>query len=72
MLSQFPKATKWVWAQEEPRNMGAYSYIRPRLESILDARIRYAGRKSSSSPAAGSKGQHIREQQMLVEEAFEN
>lgn len=72
MLSQFPKATKWVWAQEEPRNMGAYSYIRPRLESLLDARIRYAGRKSSSSPAAGSKGQHIREQQMLVEEAFEN
>ncbi|MGB2266332.1 MAG: 2-oxoglutarate dehydrogenase E1 component, partial [Akkermansiaceae bacterium] len=72
ILSQYPKASKWVWAQEEPRNMGAYSYIRPILESMLDARIRYAGRKPSSSPAAGSKGQHVREQQMLVEQAFEN
>ncbi len=72
ILSQYPKATKWVWAQEEPRNMGAYSYIRPVLESVLDARIGYAGRKPSSSPAAGSKGQHVREQQMLVEQAFES
>ena len=72
ILSQFPKVSKWVWAQEEPRNMGAYSYIRPRLESALDARISYSGRKSSSSPAAGSKAQHVHEQQTLVEKAFED
>jgi 2-oxoglutarate dehydrogenase E1 component len=52
--------------------MGAYSYIRPRLESVLDARIGYSGRKSSSSPAAGSKAQHVREQHSLVEKAFED
>jgi len=71
LVSQYPKVTKWVWAQEEPKNMGAYSYIRPCLESTLETRLRYAGRKPSSSPAAGSKAQHIREQKMLVEEAFE-
>ena len=71
MLSQYPKASKWVWAQEEPKNMGAWSYIVPRLQEILRARIRYAGRKPSSSPAAGSKAMHKREQQMLIEQAFE-
>lgn len=71
VLKKYKKATKWVWAQEEPRNMGAWSYIAPRLEDELDSHIRYAGRKSSSSPAAGSKAQHVREQKMLIEEAFE-
>lgn len=71
IVSQYPQARKWVWAQEEPRNMGAYTYIEPRLENALRSRIRYAGRKSSSSPAAGSKAQHVREQKMLVEQAFE-
>jgi len=51
--------------------MGAYSYIRPNLESVLQTRISYAGRKPSSSPAAGSKAQHVREQNMLLNTAFE-
>ncbi|MEJ6572266.1 MAG: 2-oxoglutarate dehydrogenase E1 component [Akkermansiaceae bacterium] len=71
IISQYPQARKWVWAQEEPRNMGARSYITPRLETVLRSRIRYAGRKASSSPAAGSKAQHIREQKALIEQAFE-
>ena len=71
ILSQYPKVSQWVWAQEEPSNMGAYTYIRPRLEAVLDTRISYSGRKSSSSPAAGSKAQHTHEQQTLVAGAFE-
>ena len=71
LIAPFKNCTKWVWAQEEPKNMGAYSYIAPRLSEELDARIRYSGRKSSSSPAAGSKAQHVREQNMLIEQAFE-
>lgn len=71
ILSQYPKASKWVWAQEEPKNMGAWTYISPRLQDILQSHIRYAGRKPSSSPAAGSKAMHKREQQMLIEQAFE-
>ncbi len=71
IISQYPEVKTWVWAQEEPRNMGARSYITPRLEAVLQTRIRYSGRKASSSPAAGSKAQHVREQKMLIEQAFE-
>jgi len=71
ILSQYPQASKWVWAQEEPKNMGAWTYIGPRLQEILRSHIRYAGRKPSSSPAAGSKAMHKREQQTLIEQAFE-
>jgi len=71
VISHYPKVAKWVWCQEEPRNMGAYTYIKPNLEATLQQRVRYAGRKASSSPAAGSKAQHVREQTMLVEQAYE-
>ncbi len=69
--AEYTNATKFVWCQEEPQNMGAWSYINPLLADTFDVRIRYAGRDSASSPAAGSKAQHKREQKMLVEEAFE-
>ncbi len=70
-VAPFSRATKFVWCQEEPLNMGAWSYIWPRLEqSIKSHHVRFAGRDRSSSPAAGSKAVHLREQKMLVEEAF--
>ncbi len=69
--SQYKNATKYVWCQEEPQNMGAWSFINPLLADTFDSRIRYAGRDAASSPAAGSKAQHKAEQKMLVEEAFE-
>lgn len=71
LASQYPNVTDWVWAQEEPRNMGARSYITPRLQELFEITIRYAGRKASSSPAAGSKAMHIREQNNLLKQAFE-
>ena len=70
VLRSFKNATKWVWCQEEPLNMGAWSYIGPRLQQTIGSHVRYAGRDRASSPAAGSKAMHLREQKMLVEEAF--
>ena len=70
LVSQYPAASKFVWCQEEPLNMGAWSYIAPRLEKVLDRRIRYAGRGRASSPAAGSKAMHYREQKALIDAAF--
>src|SRR5690606_40399574 len=50
-----------VWLQEEPANMGAWSFVRPRLDDLLldlygdcDRRVRYAGRPAAASPATGS------------------
>ena len=71
LTCQYPNVKDWVWAQEEPRNMGARSYITPRLQELFDITIRYSGRKASSSPAAGSKAMHLREQNSLLKRAFE-
>ena len=70
--SEYPNVTKYIWCQEEPQNMGAWSFINPLLAETFDTRIRYAGRVAASSPAAGSKAQHKAEQKMLVENAFES
>ena len=70
-IAPFGRATKFVWCQEEPLNMGAWSYIWPRLEKCVGSHhVRYAGRNRASSPAAGSKAMHLREQKKLVEKAF--
>ncbi|MGI9240764.1 MAG: 2-oxoglutarate dehydrogenase E1 component, partial [Verrucomicrobiales bacterium] len=71
IVQRYPRANKkWVWCQEEPLNMGAWSYIRARLEKLGKHHVRYAGRDRSASPAAGSKAIHTREQKNLVEDAF--
>ena len=70
LISQYPNASTFVWCQEEPLNMGAWSYIFPRLEKVVGTKVRYAGRRTASSPAAGSKAMHYREQKALLAEAF--
>ncbi len=71
IVAKYPRAQKkWIWCQEEPRNMGAFYYIRPRLEELSNHKVRYAGRERSSSPAAGSKAIHTLEQENLVASAF--
>ena len=75
-LSRFPKNAKYIWCQEEPRNMGYWFFIAPRTENIMEAmgieqrRLIYAGRKPAASPATGSHSQHEREQHQLVEDAL--
>ncbi|MEO5713015.1 MAG: 2-oxoglutarate dehydrogenase E1 component [Luteolibacter sp.] len=71
IISQYHNASNFVWCQEEPLNMGAWSYIFPRLERAVGSKIRYAGRGTASSPAAGSKAMHYREQKALLVQAFE-
>jgi len=71
IISQYHNASHFIWCQEEPLNMGAWSYIFPRLERTVGAKVRYAGRGTASSPATGSKATHYREQKALLTEAFE-
>jgi 2-oxoglutarate dehydrogenase E1 component len=59
------------WVQEEPRNMGAWSFVAAHLHDLLgDCRLRYVGRPPSGSPATGSARRHQQEQRALVEAAF--
>jgi 2-oxoglutarate dehydrogenase E1 component len=70
MMKAFPKTAKLVWCQEEPENMGAWSFIEPRLRKLFECEIAYAGRDPSASPAVGSLALHKREQACVVADAF--
>ena len=70
MLKPFSKNAKLVWCQEEPENMGAWTFIEPRLRTIFCTEIAYAGREASASPAVGALARHKREQARLVADAF--
>jgi 2-oxoglutarate dehydrogenase E1 component len=77
-LSKYPKA-ETVWCQEEPANMGGWTFVMRRIEYILDElgrgakgdkRPTYVGRAASASPATGSLKTHTREQEHLVTQAL--
>mmetsp|Transcript_10658 Transcript_10658/g.16169 ORF Transcript_10658/g.16169 Transcript_10658/m.16169 type:complete len:1087 (+) Transcript_10658:165-3425(+) len=66
ITKKYPNA-EIVWAQQEPKNMGAYSYIHPRVETATretngeEKRPRYVGRQVSSAPATGMSKVHKKE-----------
>jgi 2-oxoglutarate dehydrogenase E1 component len=70
MLKPFPKSAKLIWCQEESQNMGAWTFMEPRLRAMFQREIAYAGRNASASPAVGALVIHKREQAQLVAEAF--
>jgi 2-oxoglutarate dehydrogenase E1 component len=70
MMKGFPQGVKLVWCQEEPENMGAWTFMEPRLRTMFCREIAYAGRRPSASPAVGSLVLHKREQARLVVDAF--
>ena len=75
-LKAMPNLAELVWAQEEPKNNGAWSFVENLLEqSLADAgfahlRPRYAGRAASASPATGLAKRHVAEQSALIADAL--
>src|SRR5260370_36398981 len=61
-IKPYPKTAKLVWCQEESQNMGAWSFIEPRLRKLFGREIAYAGRNASASPAVGALTVHKRAQ----------
>jgi 2-oxoglutarate dehydrogenase E1 component len=72
-LESYPNASEVVWVQEEPGNMGAWSFVHARLHRVLRDRytLRHVAREDSASPASGSATIHDREQAQLLAAAFE-
>jgi 2-oxoglutarate dehydrogenase E1 component len=72
VLARYPHAKRLVWAQEEPKNMGGWTFVEQRLEESLPGTERpvYVGRAASASPATGSYAIHQAEQARLVAEAL--
>jgi 2-oxoglutarate dehydrogenase E1 component len=65
-----------IWCQEEPANMGSWTFVLPRLINILEELKRevilptYVGRKAAASPATGLLKMHVQEQSQIVKEAL--
>lgn len=72
VLRSLPTLQELRWVQEEPANMGAWSFVSPRLREVVhDLAITYVGRCESASPATGSQRIHQKEQDTLLAAAFQ-
>ncbi|HTE45684.1 MAG TPA: 2-oxoglutarate dehydrogenase E1 component [Gemmatimonadaceae bacterium] len=72
LVDLYPNVEEVVWAQEEPKNMGAWTYVQPRLRASIGTltTLRYFGRPERSSPAEGYKSSHDVEQARIVKEVL--
>ena len=72
IVDQYPNVSEVVWAQEEPKNMGAWTYVQPRLRASIGTltTLRYIGRPERSSPAEGYKATHDAEQARIVRDVL--
>ena len=73
ILLRYPLTAEVIWAQEEPRNMGAWRFLREQIQPLLDSsgrELRYIGRSESASPATGSLKRHQQEQAEIMDEAL--
>ncbi|HEY8016728.1 MAG TPA: 2-oxoglutarate dehydrogenase E1 component, partial [Dongiaceae bacterium] len=74
-LARFPQADV-VWCQEEPRNMGAWTFVQPEIEAVLESmggkspRLPYTGRPAAAAPATGLLRRHVKEQAALIDAAL--
>src|SRR4051794_4365817 len=73
ILARYAPSAEVVWAQEEPRNMGPWRFLREQIQPLLDPtsrELRYVGRAESASPATGSGKRHQQEQAEIVNDAL--
>ena len=74
-LSRFPFA-EFIWCQEEPRNMGAWTYIIEPMQHLFqeagrdDLNIDFVGRQAAASPATGLMSRHLKEQADIINQAL--
>ena len=74
-LKLYSKAKKFTWAQEEPKNMGAYTFLAPKLQELFrqskrEVILTYGGRTERASPAIGNMQLHTQEQEAVIRSCF--
>jgi 2-oxoglutarate dehydrogenase E1 component len=72
LVASYPSTTEAAWVQEEPQNMGPWTFIEPRLRPLLPSsvQLRYVGRQPSASPATGNATVHKAELAGLLNQAY--
>jgi 2-oxoglutarate dehydrogenase complex dehydrogenase (E1) component-like enzyme len=73
MIDGYQQIKTYIWAQEEPQNMGAYHYVEPYFRKLLPEKraLRYIGRKASAVTATSSHAVHEKEVQQILDQVFE-
>ena len=70
VLDKYTRVKECCWVQEEPENMGGWSFVRPRLAALAQMHIKYIGRKEAASPATGFHNIYKGQQAAIVDEAL--
>jgi multifunctional 2-oxoglutarate metabolism enzyme len=72
ILASYPNAKQIFWTQEEPQNMGGWTFVQPRLGEVVPdgIELQYVGRAASASPATGSYAIHELEQKQIVDRSL--
>ncbi len=68
-LQNYSRADEWVWVQEAPQNMGAWDFVRPRIEALIDGHLTYIGRPPAASPATGFPNVYKQQQAAISDQA---
>ena len=75
-IKPYAKNAEFIWCQEEPKNMGAWSHVRDYIQWTLDfikannKNVSYIGRAPAASPATGYAKRHIAQQKEILEKVF--
>ena len=70
ILARYTSAKEFVWAQEEPRNAGAWSFVEPRFSNLVGCRLRYSGRPTLPAPAVGVSTMHKAQVAQVMNDHF--
>ncbi len=70
LSDKYGHGARLIWCQEEPQNMGAWTYIAPQLEEVFGRKAAYAGRDAAASPAVGALAVHKMELSALLQDAY--
>lgn len=72
IINRYPNLKEIMWIQEEPKNMGAWTFVEPRIKEMVNHSIdvRYIGRRRRSSPAEGDPDVHKKEQASIISKAL--
>lgn len=70
LIASYKQLKNILWVQDEPRNMGAWEFLSPKITKLLPSgvNLHYIGREASASPAVGSFSLHNREYEQLVQQ----
>ncbi|CAB0013970.1 unnamed protein product [Nesidiocoris tenuis] len=69
-IAKYKNVREFVWSQEEPRNMGAWSFCSVRFQNLVGCKVKYCGRDALPTPAVGIGELHKKEAQSVIEDPF--